>query len=500
MANDRRSDRRRRGRPTPTTRADRRTDPTARSPPSPAGPSPAAPDDEADELGPRAGPAVPAVTSPGGAGGRRAASCDSCRDGSERLVRRFAAVVAVGRLERFTSRRWSPRPRTTTSSSSEAGPRATPPLCTARPPVSTSPWSRRPRSAAPASTWGASLPRSCSRRPPCGGPSPAPPLFGLTTDEPTLDFAVTQQRKQQVIDGLFNGLSGLLKRRKVTVYDGIGTPARRPPGDDHRRRVGRRRGHRRPTCCSPRARCRAPSPASTSTAAASSPPTSCCRCRSSRPSAVVIGGGAIGCEFASMMSDLGTEVTILEALPKILPGCDDDVTNVVVLKSFKDRGIDVRTGVSVNGHEPHDHDGGTKVLLRRRRVHRRRDRGGVGRSSAAVGRTSASTAPRSRSTSGASSRSTTGAAPPSRASTPSATSSPPPPSPTSASPRPSSSSRTSSARTRCRSTTARSRGASTATPRSAFVGHTEDSAKEAGFDVIVTQAPLRRQRPGAHPR
>ena len=37
-------------------------------------------------------------------------------------------------------------------------------------------------------------------------------------------------------------------------------------------------------------------------------------------SAVVIGGGAIGCEFASMMADLGTEVTILEALPKILPG------------------------------------------------------------------------------------------------------------------------------------------------------------------------------------
>jgi dihydrolipoamide dehydrogenase len=39
--------------------------------------------------------------------------------------------------------------------------------------------------------------------------------------------------------------------------------------------------------------------------------------------AVVIGGGAIGCEFASLLSDLGTEVTILEALPKILPGLDD---------------------------------------------------------------------------------------------------------------------------------------------------------------------------------
>ena len=65
--------------------------------------------------------------------------------------------------------------------------------------------------------------------------------------------------------------------------------------------------------------------------------------------AVVIGGGAIGCEFASMMADLGTQVTVLEALPKILPGCDKDVTKVVV-RSFKKRGIDVRTGV--NGHRP----------------------------------------------------------------------------------------------------------------------------------------------------
>ena len=41
--------------------------------------------------------------------------------------------------------------------------------------------------------------------------------FGLTTNEPLLDFSVTQQRKQQVVDMLFNGLSGLLKRRKVCL-------------------------------------------------------------------------------------------------------------------------------------------------------------------------------------------------------------------------------------------------------------------------------------------
>ena len=68
-------------------------------------------------------------------------------------------------------------------------------------------------------------------------------------------------------------------------------------------------------------------------------------------SAVVIGGGIIGFEFASMMSDLGTQVTVLEALPAVLPGVDPDVAAVVV-KSFKKRGIDVRTEVKVLGHEP----------------------------------------------------------------------------------------------------------------------------------------------------
>jgi dihydrolipoamide dehydrogenase len=47
-----------------------------------------------------------------------------------------------------------------------------------------------------------------------------------------------------------------------------------------------------------------------------------------------------------MMSDLGSEVTILEYAPKILPGCDLDVTKVVE-RSFKKRGIEIKTGVAV---------------------------------------------------------------------------------------------------------------------------------------------------------
>ena len=73
----------------------------------------------------------------------------------------------------------------------------------------------------------------------------------------------------------------------------------------------------------------------------------------------VIGGGAIGCEFASTFADLGSQVTILEGLPKILPGLDADVANIVV-RSFKKKKIDIRTGVNVTGHTL-DGNGGTAV-------------------------------------------------------------------------------------------------------------------------------------------
>ena len=52
-------------------------------------------------------------------------------------------------------------------------------------------------------------------------------------------------------------------------------------------------------------------------------------------------------------------MTILEALPKILPGLDNDVANVVV-RAFKKKGIEIRTNVQVEGHTP-DGDGGTTV-------------------------------------------------------------------------------------------------------------------------------------------
>ena len=63
-------------------------------------------------------------------------------------------------------------------------------------------------------------------------------------------------------------------------------------------------------------------------------------------SLLVIGSGAIGSEFASLYSDLGSKVTLVEVADRVLPAEDVDVS-AFVEKSFRKRVIDVRTRVKV---------------------------------------------------------------------------------------------------------------------------------------------------------
>jgi dihydrolipoamide dehydrogenase len=63
-------------------------------------------------------------------------------------------------------------------------------------------------------------------------------------------------------------------------------------------------------------------------------------------SMVVIGSGAIGCEFAYFYNAMGTKVTIVEYMPNILPIEDEDVSKALA-KSYKKGGIDIMTDSSV---------------------------------------------------------------------------------------------------------------------------------------------------------
>ena len=183
--------------------------------------------------------------------------------------------------------------------------------------------------------------------------------FGVDAGEPSLDWAAVLERKQRVIDKMMAGLSSVLGQRKVTVYSGVGSLG--PSGTVE--------------AAADDGSTQTLSAGSIILASGSAPRTiggfdvdgelvvtsdelfSISRLPGS---AAVIGGGAIGCEFASMMGDLGTKVTVLEALPDILTGCDTEVAKVV-RRSFRKRGIEVHTGVTVHGHEPRPDRSGTVV-------------------------------------------------------------------------------------------------------------------------------------------
>ncbi len=186
--------------------------------------------------------------------------------------------------------------------------------------------------------------------------------FGIGDGErPAVDFSVSQARKNTVVDQLHRGLSGLLRGRKVTTLSGTGTllagrRVRVVDGEDAGREIAGRH---------------------VVLAAGSVPRTlpgldvdgrlvltsdEFLELEEVPASVAVVGGGAIGCEIASLLSDLGARVTVVEALDSILAGCDEEVTAVVV-RSFRKRGIEVITGAQVKGHTPKTDGTGTVVTL-----------------------------------------------------------------------------------------------------------------------------------------
>ncbi|MDZ4862500.1 MAG: dihydrolipoyl dehydrogenase [Gemmatimonadota bacterium] len=64
----------------------------------------------------------------------------------------------------------------------------------------------------------------------------------------------------------------------------------------------------------------------------------------------VIGAGAVGCEFADIFAAFGSKVTLIEALPRILPIEDAECSDAVA-KTYKKRGIDIFAGAKVTKAE-----------------------------------------------------------------------------------------------------------------------------------------------------
>ena len=160
--------------------------------------------------------------------------------------------------------------------------------------------------------------------------------FGVVASDPSFEWPTALARKDKIVKGLVRGLSGLLRRRKVEVINGHGRLA--GPGrvevqgpDGGRLLEGR----------------------SVVLAAGSAPadlpgfPYDGERIVSSdhaldwpeRPERVgIVGGGIVGCEFASLLADVGSEVFVFEMMDQILPGFDPPVARELQ-KQLESRGV-----------------------------------------------------------------------------------------------------------------------------------------------------------------
>jgi dihydrolipoamide dehydrogenase len=175
--------------------------------------------------------------------------------------------------------------------------------------------------------------------------------FGVNTNEPTIDWGAALDRKNRVVDGLVKGLGGLLKARNVDIYDGFGKLAgggvevTSDDGEVHRLEA---QNVIVATGSKPRS---IPGYDFDGNRVVSSREA---LDWTSRPGRVaVIGAGAIGCEFASLLGDTGSEVHLFEMLDQVVPGAEPEAAKILT-RELKKKGVKVRTGVGVGPAEVHD--------------------------------------------------------------------------------------------------------------------------------------------------
>nr|WP_239456573.1 dihydrolipoyl dehydrogenase [Nocardioides solisilvae] len=161
--------------------------------------------------------------------------------------------------------------------------------------------------------------------------------FGVLSSFEGIDMAGVNAYKDGVVQRLFKGLTGLVKGRGITVVDGEGrVTGPREVTVDGQVLTGRHlvlaTGSRPRTL--PGLEVDGERVLTSEHALALDHVPS---------SVVVLGGGVIGCEFASVWRSFGAEVTVVEALPRLLAG-EDPASSKALERAFRKRGIALRTG------------------------------------------------------------------------------------------------------------------------------------------------------------
>ncbi|MGC4174179.1 dihydrolipoyl dehydrogenase [Demequina sp.] len=165
--------------------------------------------------------------------------------------------------------------------------------------------------------------------------------YGVLSSLQGIDMNTVNSYKQGVIDRLYRGLQGLVNSRGVTVIEGRG----RLVSPDTVEVNGERYTGRNVVLATgsyarslPGLEIGGRVMTSDQALELDTVPTS----------AIVLGGGVIGVEFASVWTSFGSKVTIVEALPHLVPN-EDEALSKGLERAFRRRGIDYKLGVRFQG-------------------------------------------------------------------------------------------------------------------------------------------------------
>ena len=174
-------------------------------------------------------------------------------------------------------------------------------------------------------------------------------IFGGAHGEPSFDFAAVHARKDRVVGQLRDGIALRMKQKKVAVFRGSASIA-----DAHTVRV---RGEEETLLRTERILIATGSqPALPPIPGIGSPhvetsDTLLAKADAVYPRLLIIGGGVIGVEFASVFAALGSSVTIVEALPRLVGNMDREISQSLKML-LKKRGMQVHTDARVQEIRP----------------------------------------------------------------------------------------------------------------------------------------------------
>ncbi len=163
--------------------------------------------------------------------------------------------------------------------------------------------------------------------------------FGITVNEPTIDFGAVMERRNKVVKSLTGGVSGLFKKNSVELIEGSGSLR-----GEGRVKVGGDTYEARFIVLATGS-VKRPIPGTEFGGRVVGTEEAWALSELPRTLAV-IGSGASGSEIASAYARLGVKVQLFEALDRLLPSEDADISKLAE-RGFKQQGIDVHTGTLV---------------------------------------------------------------------------------------------------------------------------------------------------------